>query len=114
MENEFAEKLIEEYSEKGVNKIDELKALDKKVKQPAMIFALAFGIVGALVLGLGMCLAMKVIGGTTVLMVVGIAIGLVGIAMVVVNYPIYQRILSNRKKQYSEEIIKKSNEILNK
>lgn len=114
MENEFAEKLIEEYSEKGVSKIDELKALDKKVKNPARIFALSFGIVGALILGVGMCLAMKIIGGTTALMVLGIVIGLVGIAMVAVNYPIYQKMLSNRKKKYSQEIIAKSNEILNK
>ena len=114
MENKYAEKLIKEYSEKETTKLDELKALDRKVKKPAKIFAYIFGSIGALVLGVGMCLAMNIIGGTTVLMVVGIIVGILGIVMVSANYPLYLRLLSNRKKQYSNEILTKSNELLNK
>jgi len=114
MENKYAEKLIREYSEKETTKLDELKALDKKVKTPARLFAYIFGTIGALILGVGMCLAMKIIGGTTALMVVGIVIGVIGIAMVSINYPIYLRLLNNRKSKYSSEILAKSNELLNK
>jgi len=40
MDNNFyAEKLINEYSTKETTKLDELKALDKKVKSPAKTFA---------------------------------------------------------------------------
>lgn len=110
----YAEKLINEYSEKKVTKLDELKALDSKVKRPALIFAYIFGTIGSLVLGVGMCLAMKIIGGTTPLMIVGIIVGLIGIAMVSTTYPIYAKILKSRKAKYADEIISKSNELLNK
>ena len=112
--NLYAEKLISEYSQKESSALDELKNLDKKVKKPALIFAYVFGSIGALVLGVGMCLAMKIIGGTTILMALGIIIGLVGICMVSINYPLFNTILRNRKSKYSAEIIKKSNELLNK
>ena len=109
----YAEKLIEEYSEKETTKLDELKELDKKVKRPATIFAYVFGVIGALILGVGMCLAMNIIGGTVALMIVGIILGLVGIVMVSITYRLYKTMLTNRKSKYSSEIIQKSNELLN-
>ena len=113
-EDKFAQKMIKQYTPKQMTKIDELKKLDKKAKQPANIFAYTFGVVGSLVLGLGLCLAMNILSNSTPLMIMGIIIGLVGIAMVSVNYLFYQKILQNSKNKYSEEIILKSNELLNK
>ena len=91
-------------------KIEALKELDRKVKNPAEIFAYTFGTVGCLVLGTGMCLAMKVLGD---MMVLGSVVGIIGIAMVCVNYPMYKKILARRKKKYGTEIIKLSNDLLN-
>ena len=104
-----AEKIREQYLEKGETDLDRLRKLDRKVKRPAEIFAYIFGIAGALVLGVGMCLAMKVIGN---LMPLGIAIGCVGIAMVSVNYPIYESMLKSRKKKYAEQVLSLSDELL--
>ena len=102
------------YTEKGVTKLDELKALNKKVVTPADIFAYTFGIIGALVLGLGMCLAMQVIGAnTSFAMPLGIVIGLVGIFMVSVNYPLYKKILAERKKKYAKQVLSLTDELLN-
>lgn len=98
------------YEERGGSKLDELRKTDKKVKLPAELFAYIFGIAGALVLGTGMCLAMKILGN---LMALGIVIGCVGIAMVCVNYPIYCAILKSRKKKYGEKILSLSKELLN-
>ncbi len=89
--------------------LDKLKALDNKVKAPAQTFGLIFGIIGALILGLGMCLAMKIIGNSIAL---GVVIGVVGIAMVSVNYFIYKSILNKRKKEYADEIIALSDKVL--
>lgn len=89
--------------------LDELKDLDKKVKTPAHVFAYTFGSVGALVLGAGMSMAMGVIGGG---MVVGIAVGVVGIAMAAVNYPLYQKILKSRKEKYAKQIFELSDSLL--
>ena len=74
---------------------------------------IAFGIVGALVLGLGMCLAMKVIfASISYMMFVGIAVGLVGILMVSVNYFWYKNILASRKKKYAPRILALADELL--
>ena len=100
------------YAAKSVSeeKIDKLTRLDRQARRPAEIFAYTFGTLGALVLGVGMCLAMEIIGS---LMPLGIVIGVIGIVMVAINYPIYKRILSQRKKKYAPEIVALSDELLN-
>lgn len=109
----YLEKIKAEYSEKDATKLDEVKKLDRKVKTTPMVFAYVFGSVAALILGVGMCLAMKVIGGTTTWMIVGIVIGIVGLALMSVTAPIYFKMLASRKKKYGDEILKLSNELLN-
>lgn len=108
--NILAEKIRDEYVAHEETKIERLRKLDKKVKRPAEIFAFIFGILGALVLGTGMCLAMQIIGS---MMPLGIVVGCVGILIVSVNYFLYGRILRSRKKKYEAEIISLSDEILN-
>lgn len=110
----MAQKMLNDYSEQQSTNVSELKKLDKKVKVPANIFAYIFGVFGALVLGTGMSLAMKVIGGTTAWMVGGIVIGVVGIVLCSINYFVYKAILSSRKKKYASYILALSNKILNK
>lgn len=96
----YAQNIASEYAPKDASKIVALKKLDKKAKLPAEIFTYSFGIIGALVLGVGMCLSMKIIGDQSTLMeILGIIIGLIGIVMVGVNYPIYKKMLENGKKK---------------
>lgn len=109
-DNEFiVRKIRTQYTEKENTALDELKKLDRKAKRPATVFGYTFGTVGALVLGAGMSLAMEVIGSS---MLLGIGVGLIGILMVAVNYPLYQSILGKRRKKYAEEIIKLSDKIM--
>ncbi len=103
------ENIRAQYAAKENTKLDELKKLDRKIKLPALIFTYTFGIIGALVLGLGMCLAMKVIGD---MMFFGIIIGVVGIGMVSGNYFIYSAWLNSSKAKHADEIISMSNDIL--
>ena len=111
-EIKMVEKIKNQYENKPakISKINELKNLNKKVVNPAIIFAYIFGIVGTLILGTGMCLAMEVLGN---IMWLGIVVGVIGIVFVSINYPIYKVILNKRKEKYSSEIIQRSNEILN-
>ena len=109
-EQNYANQMKAEYSDKVHTKTDDLKALDRKVKTPANVFAYTFGVIGALVLGVGMCLAMKVLGD---MMILGIVVGVAGIAMVSANYFIYKAILNSRKAKYRNEILTLSNSILN-
>ena len=112
-EQKIIEKIKKNYEPKieEHSKFEQLKNLDKEVKTKPRIFAYTYGILGALVLGVGMCFAMKVIAS---LVPLGIVIGLLGIAMVSTTYIIYKKMLNNRKKKYSSEIIKLSDELLNK
>ena len=104
-----AQKIRAQYMEKESTELDELRALDKRVKHPATLFAYIFGTVGALILGGGMSLAMGVIGDA---MLPGILIGCAGIGMVSVTYALYQRLLAGRRAKYKDEIHALSEKIL--
>lgn len=107
----FAQKIAGEYAPQDTSKVVALKKLDRKAKSKANIFGYTFGVVMALVLGVGMCLAMQVIGGGTLWMVAGIVIGVIGIGGVSINYPIYKKLLESGKKQYAFEIMQLAKEI---
>ena len=110
----YAEAIANEYSKKEESKVIALKKLDRKSKLPAQVFTYTFGIVSALIFGLGMCLAMKVIGEGTSMFVIGIIIGVIGMALMGINYPIYKKILENSKKKYAYDIIALAKEISEK
>ena len=113
----MAQKIRTQYMEKEHSELDALRALDAKVKRPANVFAYVFGSISAIVMGAGMSLVMTDIGATIGLssaMVPGIIIGIVGLGMALVNYPIYKGILGNRKKKYSSDILALSEKIMNK
>lgn len=108
----YAEHLANEYAPKDTSKVIALKKLDAKAKLPASIFTYSFGMISALVLGVGMCLTMGQIGnGTTGSFVIGIVIGIIGMIGLGVNYPIYRRILEKGKKEYAFEIMELAKEI---
>ncbi|MDD6276372.1 MAG: dihydropteridine reductase [Clostridia bacterium] len=108
----YAEQIANEYSVKETSKVIALRKLDNKAKLPSIIFAYSFGIVSALILGTGMCLAMGKIGtGTTVSFVSGIIVGIIGMIGMGVNYSIYKKILAKGKQKYAFEIIQLAKEI---
>ncbi len=109
------QKIRTQYTEKNATELDELRQLDTKVKRPANVFAYTFGVVSSLIMGGGMSMVMTDIGTTLGVadpMVPGIVIGVVGLAMALINYPMYKGILSSRKKKYAEQIIQLSDKIL--
>lgn len=111
----YAEQLANEYALKDTSKVVALKKLDAKAKQPASIFAYSFGIISALVMGVGMCLCMGQIGSGGILsMVMGVALGLIGMVGAGLNYPVYKRLLEKGKKKYAFEIIELAKEISEK
>lgn len=108
----YAEKIASEYAPKEARKVVALKKLDNRAKRPANVFAYSFGVVMALLLGVGMCLSMKVLGdSSTLYTVLGVVVGVIGIVGVSVNYAIYRKLLDNSKKKYSADIIALANQI---
>lgn len=111
----YAQQLANEYAPKDTSKVVALKKLDRKAKLPATIFVYSFGIISALVLGVGMCLSMKVIGnGSNAMFVLGIIVGIVGLVGVSLNYPLYRKFLEKGKQKYAFEIIELAKEISDK
>lgn len=108
----YAEQLANEYAPKNTSKVVALRKLDAKAKRPASIFTYTFGIIAALILGVGMCLTMGQIGsGSTGSFVLGIIIGVIGLACCGVNYPIYKKLLAQGKQKYAFEIMELAKEI---
>lgn len=111
-EKMYADSIVSKYSPKTTSKAEALKKLDRKAKLPATVFAYIFGVIGALLLGVGMCLSMNIIGsGTTLFFVLGIITGILGIGIVSINYMIYKRLLNNGKQKYAADILRLAQEI---
>lgn len=108
----YAEQLANEYAPKEDSKVIALRKLDARAKLPANIFTYTFGIFSSLVAGVGMCLSMDVIGnGSTVMFIAGVVIGILGLAGMGMNYPIYKRLLVKGKQKYAFEIMELAKEI---
>ncbi len=112
----IAQKIRTQYTEKESTELDELRALDTKVKRPANIFSYIFGSISAIIMGTGMSLVMTDIGtkiGIGNALIPGIVIGVIGLAAAVLNYPLHKFILNKRKKRFGAEIIALSEKIIN-
>ena len=108
----YAEQLANEYAPKDASKVVALRKLDAKAKMPAIIAVYTIGIVAALVMGMGMCLSMKVIGdGSTGMFVIGVVLGILGIAAAGINYPLYKKLIARGKEKYAYEIMELAREI---
>lgn len=108
-------KIRTQYTEKEHTCLDELKELDSKVKRPAGVFAYIFGSISAIIMGSGMSLVMTDIAeilGIQNPMSFGIIIGVVGMLMAIISYPIYKAILEKRRKKYADKIIALSDKIM--
>ena len=115
-EQQAAARIREHYTEKQITDLDTLRELDAKVKRPASVFAYVFGSISAIIMGAGMSLIMTDIAEKIGLgidpMIPGIVIGIVGMIMALLNYPMYKGILGSRKKKYGTKILELSNKIM--
>lgn len=94
---------------KEEDKLSRLRRLDESCTSKATALSLIVGIVGALVLGVGMCCTM-VWGG--VWFIPGIVIGVAGIALLCCAYPLYNRVLEKERQRVAPEILKLTEELL--
>lgn len=77
---------------------DTLNSLEQAKTLSESIFAYVFGIISVLVLGGGMCLTM-LISGNIPAFIGGITLGVIGIAMCVINYPVYKNMVVKKTKK---------------
>ena len=116
-EQDEIRRIRQKYQPSEEDGMSRLRKLDAKVSQKATVVSLIFGIFGALIMGTGMSLVMTEFGVLLELthvakMVVGIIIGLIGLVMVVLAYPVYNRVLKKERERIAPEILRLSEELM--
>ena len=97
------------------DKMAQLRRLDAGVYSKATTAALVAGIVGTLIMGIGMSLVMTDVGaalGAAPAMAVGIGLGIIGIILVCLGYPIYNRTLKKEREKIASEILRLTDELM--
>ena len=107
--NKEVESIRRKYMPEEESKLERLKTLDQRVQMAGTIESLCFGIVGALVFGIGMCFFLDVFAGTAWLSALFMIIGSL---IMIPAYPIYRRIARKTKTDLTPEILRLSEEIM--
>ena len=97
------------YVPKEENKMEQLQRLDASATQKATMYAIIVGVIGALIMGAGMSCCMV---WADTLMIPGIAIGVTGMAVVAVAYPLYNRTLKKERERIAPEILRLTDELM--
>ena len=113
VEQKEVERIRQKYAPAEADKMEQLRALDRSVTQKGTTVALMLGIFGCLLLGIGMCCAMLWSANLAVF-VLGIAVGTVGIALIVAAYPLYSAITKKERERIAPEILRLTDELLKK
>lgn len=96
------------YLPKEETKLEELKRLDSLVQNSGVMESLILGVGGCLVFGLGLCLAMKVIGNA---MWLGILLNLIGTVGMIFAYPVNRKIYNKVKTEHTPRILELTAEL---
>lgn len=102
------------YLPKEENKMEQLRNLHKSAGQKAQTWAIAVGVIGTLILGAGMSLFMTDLGAAlgSIAMIIGILIGIAGMILVALAYPIYNRVLQSERQRIAPEILRLTDELM--
>lgn len=111
------ENIRKKYLPKEESKMEQLRRLHHGTTKKAQAWAIAIGTVGTLILGTGMSLAMTNLGEILgaykdMAMLIGIVIGVIGLVLVALAYPAYNRILQKERTRIAPEILRLSEELL--
>ena len=107
--NKEVEAIRRKYVPREENKLDLLKQLDNRVQMAGMIQGLCFGIIGALVFGIGICFFLDVFAGAAWITALFM---IMGTLLMLPAYPIYRRIARKTKAELTPEILRLSEEIM--
>lgn len=108
-EQEEVKRIRSKYVPTEENKMDRLRRLDAQVGQKATMYGIIVGVIGTLILGTGMSCCM-VWGGAV--FILGIAVGIIGMAVLALAYPVYNRILKKERKRVAPEILRLTEELM--
>ena len=108
-EQEEVKNIRKKYMPQEEDKMQLLRRLDASVYQKASMISLVIGIIGALVMGIGMSCCMVWAG---ILFIPGIIVGIIGIALICLAYPLYNKTLKKEREKIAPEIIRLTDELM--
>lgn len=91
------------------DKMEQLRKLDQSVTLKGTMCAIVIGLIGTLLLGVGMCCTLV---WNAVWFVPGIILGVIGIAIVAIAYPMYHSITQKEREKIAPEIIRLTDELM--
>ena len=108
------EEIRKAYLPKEEDKMTELRKLHAVPTKKARAASIAVGMIGTLVIGTGMSLCMTEIASAlgSMAMVLGVAVGIFGMVMTALAYPIYNRTLKKERERIAPEILRISDELM--
>lgn len=104
------ESIRNKYLPKKEDKMETLRRLDKSVEKPGTMSALVVGIIGAFLLGIGMCCTI-VWNSSAIIFIMGIMIGFIGIVLIISAYPLYKKITLKQREKITPQILALSEEL---
>lgn len=107
-EQEEIRKIREKYLAPEENRLEQLRKLDAGAAKPGFIVSIIVGTLGTLLLGVGMCCTMV---WAEHFFVLGIVIGLAGIAGVIAACPLYKWITKKQREKLAPEILRLTEEL---
>ena len=108
------ENIRKKYLPKEEDRMEQLRKLHAIPTQKAQTASIVLGTIGSLVMGTGMSFAMTDIGTAlgSLAMIIGIVVGIVGMVLVALAYPVYNRVLKKQREKIAPEILRLSAELL--
>lgn len=108
------EEIRKAYLPKEEDKMEQLRKLHALPTKKAQAVSIAVGVIGALNLGIGMSLCMTELGASlgSLAMILGIVVGIAGIALVALAYPVFNRTLKKERERIAPEMLRLTDELL--
>ena len=108
------ESIRKKYLPKEEDKMEQLRRLHHSATSKAQAGSIALGVVGALLLGSGMSLFMTDLGARLgkFAMVLGVLVGIAGILLVAMAYPVYNRILKKERERIAPQVLRLTEELM--
>ena len=116
-EQSEVEQIRKKYLPQEEDKLTLLRRLDRSATQKSQAWAIVLGTVGTLILGTGMSLAMTDLGeilgaSREIAMLIGAAIGFIGMILIALAYPVYNRILKKERQRIAPEILRLTDQLM--
>lgn len=108
------QKIREKYMPHEPDRLEQLRSLDAHTEKRAVVRSVSIGLIGTLLLGTGMSLIMTELGAPlgAAALPSGCGIGLVGIVILALAYPIHRHSLKAERSKIAPEIIRLTDELM--